>query len=409
MKLSYVSGVLIALWSSNVLSQPAASPPPAPGAPATQTPLTPPVETPVVSPVGAVEPSPVVGPEPPKETAIDASKPALPKKLAVGKDGNGLFQPGVLLQGWFWLQSSGGDTQLSTFRLRRAELSVKGEIVPKRIAYKMMFDPARVLELGTATVTDGTGMKISVPAAVSPTAAMQDFEITHLSDWGDITIGQFKIPVSWEGLNSSAKIVFPERDFVSQKFGDKRDLGIKVTKAFKLWSYFVGIYNGQGSNTRDANNQKDVAIRLEAYPVKGLTLAATAYDSIGYRSRAGTKDRWEADVRYEGAGVLVQGEFIRARDVGATGAVTGQGGYVLAGYSLKDPSFKGEIQPVVRVGMYDPNVHASNDAQKHYDLGVNYYLQGHEMKVQGSYAYTQFDESMKKAGHELILAAQVWY
>ena len=43
----------------------------------------------------------------------------------------------------------------------------------------------------------------------------------------------------------------------------------------------------------------------------------------------------------------------------------------------------------------------------HYDLGINYYLRGNEMKLQASFQRQQFDE--KTANNQVILAAQVNY
>src|SRR5262249_21241137 len=153
-------------------------------------------------------------------------------------------------------------------------------------------------------------------------SVLQDFEISFLSRWADVTIGQFKIPVSWEGYNSSAKLLTPERAVVSNTYGDKRDLGLKITKFEKKWGYYVGLFNGAGKNALDSNYQKDIAIRAEAYPMPGMTIAGVTYDSISGRKLAGTKDRWEADFRYETGPYLVQSEYIRARDVGAGGAAT---------------------------------------------------------------------------------------
>ncbi len=52
-----------------------------------------------------------------------------PRKLAVGTEG--FFQPGILLQGWFLADRA--DETTSTFRVRRAELHLKGEIIPGRV------------------------------------------------------------------------------------------------------------------------------------------------------------------------------------------------------------------------------------------------------------------------------------
>ena len=87
------------------------------------------------------------------------------------------------------------------------------------------------------------------------------------------------------------------RAVVSSTFGDKRDLGVRVEKKFSKVGYSAGVFNGSGLDNFDNNVQKDVALRLETYPVSGLTLAGVTYDSVGQRARAGTKDRWEADAQ----------------------------------------------------------------------------------------------------------------
>lgn len=355
--------------------------------------------------------APATPPTPP--TAPSDSPPpkpveALSKKLAVGKEG--FVQLGMLAQGWAITERA--STTTSTFRLRRAEISLKGEILPKQVGFALMFDPAKVREFNTVTVEGPMGEMTQIKQPVSAVSVMQDFFITAITKYADASIGQFKIPVSWEGYNSSSKIIMPERAIVSGQFGDKRDLGIRIAKTFPKWGYSFGLFNGAGLNNLDGDNQKDIALRLEAYPIKGLTIAGVTYDSLFKRELPGTKDRWEADVRYEGGPYLVQLEYIRARDGGVSARVTGQGAYVAAGYTIETEELGGQLQPVVRVGFYDSNVDANvpatgNDELMHYDVGLNYYLRGHEMKLQGSYQRQQFDQ--KTANNQVIVAAQVSY
>lgn len=341
----------------------------------------------------------------------------LSNKLAAGKEG--FVQLGMLLQGWFVFDRAGGaSTPPSTFRLRRAELHVKGEIVAKRVGFAVMVDPAKVLEFSSTTITLESGEQITVrqPSSGGSIAALQDFFITFMSSYADVSLGQFKIPVSLEGVTSSSKLLMPERAIASRQFGDRRDLGIRIAKSFTRWGYHAGVYNGSGLNTRDNNNQKDVALRLEAYPTKGMTIAAVTYDSIGYRDRAGTKDRWEADVRYETGPFLVQAEYIRARDVMADGGdpINGQGVYGAIGLTIKGAGQGGELQPVVRVGYLDldtgvdldPSM-GGNDELVHYEVGANYYLKANEIKLQASYQRQQFDT--KAPVNEIIVAAQIAY
>jgi hypothetical protein len=375
---------------------------------------------------------PPPGPSPASRAAEDA-----PRKLTVGKDSPGaFFNPGLLLQGWFQYdettrKAASGDVSLSTstFRLRRVEVSVGGDIIPKFVSYRVMFDPSRVRDtLNTANAVDAAGAAVAVRTPASALSTMQDAFITIQGELANVLIGQLKNPVSWDGFNSAAKIIMPERAFIANLVGGQRDLGIRIEKAFEKFAYYFGVFNGAGQNNFDNNNQKDVALRLEIYPVKGMTIAGMTYDSVGYRTRAGTKDRWEGDLRYEAGPFLLQSEFIHNRDLSKDGGkpVDSQGYYIALAYMFKDigaGNWKGNLQPVVRFGAFDPNtdinvdptmVAASNfggnDERMDYEVGFNYYLRNHEMKFQVSYDRQQFDQSdVKIPNNEVIFNTQVWF
>ena len=416
---TWIAGVMMIVAPLTVAAQPAPSA--APEGPAT---TTEPLQARADASADDVPPPPPPAPSKPAE---------LPKKLAVGKDSPGAtFGPGVLLQGWFVddtasvTNAAGQDVTItsSTFRVRRAEISASGELIPKGVKYKVMFDPSRVRDtLTTTAAVDAAGKPVTIKTPVSALSTLQDLYITLVTTYADVSIGQFKIPVSWEGVNSSAKLILPERAFVATLLGDKRDLGLRIEKTFDKWGYMAGVWNGTGLNNFDNNNQKDAALRLEVYPIKGLTLAGVTYDSVGYRGRAGTKDRWEADLRYEAGPFLFQSEYIQARDRGASASVTAQGLYGAVAYKLGkigSGMFAGELQPVVRVGYFDPDTSQNldptqvassntggNDERIDYEVGLNYYLRGHELKLQASYDRQQFDQ--KTANNELIVAAQIWF
>lgn len=385
------------------------------------------------------QPAPPTNPAEPV-AAPDAAPPAEdkppeagPRKFAVAKDSPGaFFSPGVLMQTWFVYDltsptSAGGETvnqSISTFRIRRLEISGSGDLLPRLVRYRFTFDLWRVRDtLSSVTVIGANGQPVTIRTPVSPLSTLQDFFITFQSELADVSLGQFKNPVSWDGFNSTSRLIMPERAFVANLVGGQRDLGVRIEKTFPKIGYVLGLFNGAGQNNFDTNNQKDVALRLEVYPVKGMTIAGVTYDSIGYRSRAGTKDRWELDFRYETGPYLVQSEFIRNRDVTADGAVplNSQGFYIALAYMMKDIGagrWKGNLQPVVRFGFHDPNTEidvdpaapvgfGASDERMDYELGLNYYLRNHELKFQASYDRQQFDQ--RTPINEVILAAQLWF
>ena len=387
--------------------EPAPTPPAAAPAPAA---APPPAAEPTEPAAPAAEPAPAAKVRPPEsapEPAPPRERKDEPAKLAVGKEG--FFQPGALLQGWLFVPRQEGVKAPSTFRLRRAEIRVKGEIVPMRVGYQLMIDPAKVLDPEKSTVPTADGStSVTVQQSPSAVSIMQDFFITFISDWADVSMGQFKMPVSWEGYNGSSKLLFPERAAVARKWGDKRDIGVRVDKKLfkdKLY-YSLSVLNGEGQNKADTNNQKDVGLRVEAFPVKQVMVGAVGYMGVTDRDRAGTKDRVEGDLRIEAANALLQAEYIRAWDMPATDAdrIPGHGFYAAAGYT-----FFGRLQPIGRVGYVDPNTDQSSTAKEDetwvYEGGLNYFISKHEAKLHASYSVYDYD--LAKTRHELIVAAQV--
>lgn len=359
----------------------------------------------------------VVAEPPAAASAPEATPPEAPRKLAVGTEG--LFQPGLLLQGWLLIDRA--DETTSTVRLRRAEFSAKGDIIPGSITYALMIDPAKLLEFRDADLpvanqdpaASDPDMPESVTAKqpVSAVSMLQDFIITFQSEYVDTSFGQFKMPVSWEGYNSASKLLFAERSLVSREFGDKRDLGLRLAKTFKYFGYSAGLFNGVGQNNLDVDNAKDGALRLEGYPVDGLVVAGVVYATLWDRDTAGVKDRWELDARYDLGPVLIQAEYIHANDAGpGKPAIQGQGFYTAVAVRLLDD----KLEPALRVGYLDPNVDANVDPTTdskerdevwHIEGGVTYYIQKQEAKLVLNYARFEYDD--KTANNEVIAAAQV--
>jgi hypothetical protein len=352
----------------------------------------------------------------------------LPTKLGISKDG--FFQPGLLLQFWAFGANQAGDT-VTTLRLRRAEIRVKGEIIPKTLGFNVMIDPARALEATkqNPTVTPATMPTSSVSVfqpAVNPNydapsgnlSILQDYNITFMSDYADVSLGQFKIPVSFEGYQGSSKIIFPERSIVSRRYGDLRDIGIKVEKKLgKNFYYFAGLFNGEGQNKLDSNAQKDAALRLEVYPIDGITVGAVGYAGIHNRTTSPTKDRLEGDFKLDLANLLIQAEYIHGWD-GPTAVARAEsaGVYAVVGYTIAD-----KVQPLFRIGRYDPNVRGNANPGQHerglsttpddeltsYEFGLNYFIRGNDAKLQASYSLFDFDQDLRRA--EVILSAQAAY
>jgi hypothetical protein len=371
----------------------------------------------------AVVTSPVE-PKPPMAESREAPAPSLPTKLALGKDG--WLQVGALLQGWFdtqWNSNLPAGTTFrntkSTFRMRRAELKLSGDIVKDVASFLVTFDPASTYKSNTTnyTVPNGAGSGTQTITTSSPpgnTAALKLFWVTLKSRFVEASIGQFKYPISYEGQTSSAELIFPERGYSSRYFGDTYDMGIRLEKKLDWFKYQVFLLNGSGQNQLDTNLQKDLAARLEFTPIEGITVGTAGLTSLGQRvKQATTKDTVELFGRLTKAGFLVQGELLW----GATGCTASgktnctasglertkaAGRYVIIGYTIAD-----KIQPVIRYGylntdktttvndktsyaLYTP-FNVVTDEVRSYEIGLNYFVQGHNFKLQAAYGYYDFD------------------
>jgi hypothetical protein len=340
----------------------------------------------------AVNPAPApTTPTPPPADAV------FPPKLSVGK--RGFFQPSAQLQFWAYGQAQevAGERDVTAgFRLRRAELRVKGEIVPKLFSFNVMIDPSRALEFDTkkvpvaapdATTPSPGTVTIAQPNGVA--TILQDVILTFISDYADVSFGQFKLPIGYEAYNSTAKLILPEFGLVTRYYSARRDIGIKVDKKLgKHFYYRADLLNGAGQNRLDNDDQKDGALRLEVYPIDGLVIGAAGYIGLNQRSSSATKDRLEADLKVDLAKVLVQAEYIHGWD-GATGKndparIKGHGFYATAGYT-----FDKRLQPVVRVGYLNPHIGTdvatpttANDRVWSYEAGANYFIEGSDLELQ---------------------------
>lgn len=371
----------------------------APNAAADQAPTAPPA---------AAAPAPAAPPPAPEA----APRADTADALAIGK--GGYLKLGLLLQGWFAAERQ-GDAWSSGFRLRRAEIQAKGDLVPGWLRYGLMVDPAKILrgEDRTIEVKDDAGSVIGTAKVRQAPAAytiLQDFWIGLTTRYADVSIGQFKTPISWEGFNSSGALLFTERALVSRTLGDRRDLGVKVEKRFRYASYFVGLFNGQGANNLDLDNAKDVAARVEVTPLPWLMIGGMAYATLRDRwSEPGVRDVFEADLRIDFRPILFQAEYLRSRlwDDKRAAIVTSQGFYAaFAGYPLD------VLRLAIRVGLFDEDVDDVDPARTAVwegSAGIHWLPLGDAANVKLDYhVFVPTRDTAKRGNeHQVVLAGQV--
>jgi hypothetical protein len=353
-------------------SQPVLAPTSAP----TSLPL---VITNVVSPPSAfVQPPTKAEPIPPKKTLLP--------------------EVHFLLQAWYDSAPAAGAE--STFRIRRVEVIVRGEIIPKRVKYNIMGDLSKEILKKSQIVEDEEGNPVSVDK--DDDAVLQDAWFAYtLPNGADIQMGQFKTPIALEGFNSTSKLYFPERSIVSRNFGDKRDIGASIIQRKDTFLYTLGYFNGGNLNELDKDNTKDVTGRFEAYPKKGLTLAAAALVQV-FNEEGSQKTRFEVDAKYEKKLLVLVSELHMATD----GDKPSAGAY-FAG--LVPLPFDDRLQMGARYSLLIRDLRAEADEKfdslQELTLGANIYLKENQAKLQASISRF-IDLDPEKSFTEIIIAGQ---
>ena len=317
---------------------------------------------------------------------------AVPAKTVVSAE-TAAIRTAALVQAWYLANDAAGAAH--GFVIRRAELIAAGKAAAGKVAWQIMIDPARVNEAQTKSFTLA-GLDPAAPTTLAliqptgPIAVLQDVWTSYSMEYADIRMGQFKIPVGFEGSRmGTADLIFAERALASRKYSDRRDIGAQASKTFKQFGYVAGIFNGSGQNVVDADSARDGALRLEAYPVPALTVAAVAYRTLNRRDTSAVRDRYELDVRWMADGVQVLGEVFKGSDIAvAKGKAVDSMGFHLTGSYLMD----GHLEPAVRVSMIQADTAATKQTWQ-YEGGLNYRFEGSRAVLRASYAQLRTDGS----------------
>jgi phosphate-selective porin len=213
---------------------------------------------------------------------------------------------------------------------------------------------------------------------------LQDFVITlKPHKCCSVDFGQYKVPFGMEGLESSAKLDFVERSALATQFkwADYRDIGFTVKGDFKLGNVkiqpAVGLFNGEGQNKLDVNEPMDFVGRLVVKPIEALHLGVAHYNGKtgGFET---DNFRTGGEIKFVKEPISVYGEYV----TGKSGGKEKQTYYLSAGYKISN-----SFQLVARYDWYDPDT-GKQDDEKHEDtIGLNYFIEKHNAKIQLNYVY----------------------
>jgi hypothetical protein len=182
--------------------------------------------------------------------------------------------------------------------------------------------------------------RLQVEFAKSP-KILDAFITWKATPYLNVQAGQYKIPFSLENPygpttletidNSLVIIGLVNYNDVSGVSANGRDMGISVHGGFLprngdyyTLNYHTGIFNGNGINTSDNNNAKDLSGIFTVKPFKELSIAASWYLGSGHRIRGGI------GTRYENKRFLARAEYI----AGETDDLLSEGYYAVFGYRV---------------------------------------------------------------------------
>jgi phosphate-selective porin len=135
--------------------------------------------------------------------------------------------------------------------------------------------------------------------------------------------------------------------------------------------YTVGVLNGSGINKADANDQKDLAGRVLARPLAGLTLGVSLYRGDQRLAAAETstaRNREGLDVAFGRGPASLKAEYLHAKD----GDVSRSGWYLQGGwFFLKD-----KLQAVVKVDSLDYDRALAGDRTDVLTAGCTWFIAG---------------------------------
>ena len=286
---------------------------------------------------------------------------------------------------------------------------------------------------------------------------LDSYALVPVRRWLQVQIGQFRVPFSRQELVSSSRYQFADRSLWSGaanssgvRFIPSFDLGVMAwgwTGPRDLFEYYVGVFNGKGSNTpfnldgfflwagRLAINPlgrpsslQEGAVNLRPAPTLAIALnASTQIRQIGSISRPGSMmpepnrigvTSLGADLFFAAHGFSAYAE-VYARDTAETDTTVTQstqafGWLAQLGFFIPHPALRNHLELIARVQEFDPStcitrstaplsaggppdcatrLPASATREVYRDFmktlsmsfGVNWYQLGHGFKLHASY------------------------
>ena len=262
-------------------------------------------------------------------------------------------------------------------------------------------------------------------------------------DWGSVRVGQWKVDLNRERVDSSGRQQFVERSIANRVFTMDRQVGIQLRgHLFQSTSadmrYYAGVFNGEGRSVNNADDNLMYMGRLQwnflgrdlswrqtdveytekpagSFAIAGFTNtgACTRWSSSGCGNLDGFTKPASAgkaqfatnqavqEFAFKYRGFSAQQEFhrkrIEDRATGATYELTG--GYAQAGYFFSNilSSVPEPLELAVRYAFVDePNAMdlTRENNREEFTIGANWFFAGHNNKLTLDFSWLDLDDTM---------------
>lgn len=287
------------------------------------------------------------------------------------------------LSGYAQLQAVEKNEATDSFSIKRARLSLGGNLLPK-LRFKLQVDLTK-----------------------SPVLLDALAEVIFRQEI-NLRLGQFLVPFSLENLSPTSELLTINRSQTVEKLAPGRDngaigrdIGLAMFGSYSIFEYTTGLVNGSGLNKTDTNDHKDFVGRLVARPLKEISVGFSVYN--GRQTVAGNpanllrnKTGLELAVNYRRFNL--RAEYIQARD----DQIKKQGWYVLGAYSI----IKDKLQFVARFEAVDPDRSLPANRITIYTVGANWLLTARS-KLQANYEY--YREEAAANHHAALIQLQLGF
>lgn len=220
-----------------------------------------------------------------------------------------------------------------------------------------------------------------------------------------VIVGHTRTATGYEGMKSSTVIPFVARSQISRNFGNIRKLGVRVKGNYDLVEYDLGGYSSD-TYFQDFFPGGEFAGWVTFKPL-GKTNGKYGKLRMGSGLTTGQNDSsytvFGAYTSYEYKKFYANFEWGKANGYnGAKGISTkhAEGLYTTLGYRITP-----KLQWVARYDQYRPDLNISNNTQKEYSTGFNYFIKGQALKLMLNYVFCH-NES-KDDSHRIILGTQI--